>query len=99
MTNDLFDSIKDDGVTEFSSFDTLETKIAQVLERIKALQAEKLELEKQARACQSKYDDAVRQIDELTRERDELRLNQKDPQQDELIRSKISALLAKLETA
>lgn len=98
MTNDLFDSIRDEGVTTFSAFDTLETKIAQVLERITTLQAEKLELEKQVQACQSQNDDAVRQIEELTRERDALKQNQRDPQQDELIRSKISALLAKLET-
>jgi hypothetical protein len=38
-------------------------------------------------------------LDEIAKERDSLKRNQRDLEQEELIRSKITALLAKLEAA
>jgi hypothetical protein len=42
---------------------------------------------------------AASRIEELTRESETLKRNQRDVKQDELIRSKITALLAKLDSA
>ncbi len=81
------------------SLETLESKISLVLEKVHTLQTEKLELERLVDELQSRYDDAARQVEELTREREVLSRNQRNVEQEELIRSKISALLAKLETA
>ena len=81
------------------SFEILEGKIIQVLDRLKTVQAEKLELQKQFEDLQARFEQAARQVEELTREREALKLNQRNVEQEELIRSKISALLAKLETA
>ena len=80
-------------------FEALETKINLVLDRLKTLQSEKAELQKQAETWQSRYEEAAGQLEELTRERDALMQNQRDPQQEELIREKIAALLTKLEAA
>ena len=79
--------------------ETLEMKIAQVLERVQSLQTERGELQRQLATLRAQCDEATRQLDEVARERDALRRNQRDPEQEELIRSKITALLAKLEAA
>jgi FtsZ-binding cell division protein ZapB len=79
--------------------EALEAKISQVLEHLAALQSERNELQKQVAELQSQHQAAARQLDELSRERDALKRNQRDPQQEELIRTKITALLAKLEAA
>jgi len=76
--------------------DALETKIAQVLERLVTLQSERNELQKQISAWESRCEETARQLELVTRERDALKRNQRDPQQEELIRTKITALLAKL---
>ncbi len=81
------------------SLEILETKIAQVLERVQTLQSERNALQQQAATWQSQYEETAKQLDAVTRERDSLRHNQRDPEQEELIRSKITALLAKLEAA
>jgi len=81
------------------SLETLELKISQVLERVKMLQSEKQELQKQVAGLQSRYDEAAQQVEQLTRECEVLKRNQRDVKQDELIRSKITALLAKLDSA
>jgi len=81
------------------SFETLEAKINEVLERLGTLQAEKQELQRQVEVWRGRVEEAERKIEELTREKDALRLNQRDTEQEELIRSKIEALLSKLEAA
>lgn len=81
------------------SLETLELKISLVLDRVKKLSLEKQELEKQVAELQSRYEDAACRLDEVTRECEALKLNQRDVQQEELIRSKITALLAKLDSA
>ena len=80
-------------------FEALESKIAQVLERLGTVQAERNELQKQVASWQSRYEEAARQLDDMQRERETLKRNQRDPEQEELIRTKITALLAKLEAA
>jgi FtsZ-binding cell division protein ZapB len=97
MTGSLFD-ITEDTVGD-DSFEALEAKINEVVDRLAALNAEKAELAKHVELWRSRYEEAARRIDELTTERDMLRGNQRDTQQEELIRSKIAALLTKLETA
>ncbi len=80
-------------------FEALETKINLVLDRLKTLQTEKNELQKQVEIWQSRCQEAEERLDELTRERDALAQNQRNPEQEELIRTRITALLAKLEAA
>jgi FtsZ-binding cell division protein ZapB len=99
MEQGFFDSIEDPGLVDSRSFEVLEGKIIQVLDRLKTAQAEKLELQKQFDDLQARYEEASRQVEDLIREREALKLNQRNVEQEELIRSKISALLAKLETA
>ncbi len=99
MEDGLFDLIEDTGLVDSKSFEALESKIGDVLDRLKTVQVEKLELQRQLEVVQAQYEEAARQVDELTRERDVLKRNQRNVEQEELIRSKISALLAKLETA
>jgi len=97
MTGSLFD-LTEDTVGD-DSFEALEAKINEVVDRLTVLNAEKTELAKHVELWRSRYEEAARQIDELKTERDMLRGNQRDTQQEELIRSKIAALLTKLETA
>ncbi|MBU0509622.1 hypothetical protein KKH27_12415 [bacterium] len=78
-------------------FEALETKVNLVLERLRVLQSEKADLQKQAEVWRERYEEAASKTEELTRECDALRHNQRDPDQEELIRSKIAALLARLE--
>ncbi|HEY3294463.1 MAG TPA: hypothetical protein VGL38_03405 [bacterium] len=99
MENGLFDLIEDTGLVDSQTFEALENKISQIVDRLQTVQAEKLELQKQLDAVQSQYEDAARHVEELTRERDALARNQRNFEQEELIRTKISALLTKLETA
>ena len=63
------------------------------------LQSERNELQKQISAWESRCEETASQLELVTRERDALKRNQRDPQQEELIRTKITALLAKLEAA
>ena len=79
--------------------EALEAKIEEVLERMRTLQAERDELQKQVTAWQTRYEESERQLNEMARERESLKRTQRDPEQEELIRSKITALLAKLEAA
>jgi FtsZ-binding cell division protein ZapB len=99
MNDGLFDLVEETSRVDTQSFEALEAKINQVLDRLKDLQAEKLELARKLDILQGRFDEASQQVDELTREREMLKRNQRDTAQEELIRSKIAALLTKLETA
>jgi FtsZ-binding cell division protein ZapB len=99
MSNGLFELTEESSPVDPKSLETLELKISQVLERIQSLQAEKLELQKQVADLQSRWEGAAQQVEQLTRECEVLKRNQRDVKQDELIRSKITALLAKLDSA
>ena len=99
MEAELFDLTEDNGPLDSQSFEVLEDKISLIVDRLKTVQVEKLELQQQLEVMRAKYEEAARQLDELTRERDTLKRNQRNLEQEELIRSKITALLAKLETA
>lgn len=99
MTNGLFDFAEGSPPVNAEPFDALETKINEVLERLTSLQAEKVELQRQVEQLRTRHEEAARQVEELTRERDALKRNQRDTTQEALIRSKIAALLAKLESA
>jgi FtsZ-binding cell division protein ZapB len=99
MGNGFFDLAEESRPVDTQSFDALEVKIMEVLDRLKVLQDEKAELQKQVQSLQERYDDAARQVAELSQEREVLKRNQRDTEAEELIRSKISTLLAKLESA
>jgi FtsZ-binding cell division protein ZapB len=99
MGNGFFDLAEEARTVDAQPFETLEVKIIEVLERLKTLQIEKSELQKQLEVLQGRYEEAAQQVAELTQEREILRRNQRDTEQEELIRTKISALLAKLESA
>jgi FtsZ-binding cell division protein ZapB len=99
MSDGFFELTQDSAPVDPKSLETLELKISQVLERVQMLQSEKQELQKQVAGLQSRYDEAAQQVEQLTRECEVLKRNQRDVKQDELIRSKITALLAKLDSA
>jgi FtsZ-binding cell division protein ZapB len=80
-------------------FEVLEEKINKILSRLETLQIEKKELESQAQNWQARYEEIAEQLEQVTHERDELKSNQRDVEQEEIIRSKITALLAKLEAS
>jgi len=99
MTNSFFDSENNSALVDPKSLETLELRISQILDKLKILQDEKLELQKQVATLQTRYNEAVAKADELSRECESLKHNQRDVKQEELIRSKIAALLTKLEGA
>ncbi len=99
MTDTLFEQQPRLTLFDTQPIEALEAKIAQVLERLNSLQAERNELQKQVTAWQTRCEETSRQLDEISRERDALKRNQRNVEQEELIRSKITALLAKLEAA
>jgi len=99
MTVGLFDTTNGDVHVDAITFEALETKINLVVERLHALQAEKTELQKQVDVWRERYEGSAARVEDLSRECDRLRGNQRDPDQEDLIRSKIQALLAKLEDA
>jgi FtsZ-binding cell division protein ZapB len=99
MSDGFFELTQDSAPVDPKSLETLELKISQVLERVQMLQSEKQELQRQVAGLQSRYDEAAQQVEQLTRECEVLKRNQRDVKQDELIRSKITALLAKLDSA
>lgn len=80
-------------------FEALEAKINLVLDKLQTVQAEKSELQKLADDWQLKYEEAAEQLATAQKERDRLLANQRDTEQEDLIKTKISALLAKLEAA
>jgi FtsZ-binding cell division protein ZapB len=99
MTEGFFELTGDSAPVDPKFLETLELKISQVLERVQMLQSEKQELQKQVADLHSRSEEAAQRVAELTRECEALRRNQRDVKQDELIRSKITALLAKLDGA
>lgn len=99
MTNSFFDSENNSALVDPKSLETLELRISQILEKLKVLQNEKLELQKQVANLQTRYNEAAAKAEELSRECESLKHNQRDVKQEELIRSKITALLTKLEGA
>jgi FtsZ-binding cell division protein ZapB len=99
MASGLFDLVEDTGLLDQKSLETLENRINVVLDRLQTLQTEKLELQQQVESWQSRYEDAARRVEELSHECESLKNNQRDLEQEQLIRTKITALLAKLEAA
>jgi FtsZ-binding cell division protein ZapB len=99
MASGLFDLVEETGQLDQRSLETLESRINAVLDRLQTLQTEKQELQQQVASLQSRYEDAARRVDELTSECEGLRSNQRDLEQEQVIRTKITALLAKLEAA
>jgi FtsZ-binding cell division protein ZapB len=97
-SSDENDIRKEISLVDMKPFEVLEEKINQVLTKLEILQTEKKELEEKALDWKTRYEEAAAKLDEITRERDDLKQNQRDTSQEDLIRSKISALLAKLET-
>lgn len=80
-------------------FEALEAKVNLVLDKLRSAQVERGELEQLVSDWRTKYEQAIEQLAETARERDKLLENQRDSEQEELIKSKISSLLAKLEAA
>ncbi len=99
MSDTLFEQQPRLTLFDTQPIEALEAKIAQVLERLGSLQAERNELQKQVSAWQTRYEETSHQLDEIRQEREVLKRNQRNTEQEELIRSKITALLAKLEAA
>ncbi|MBU0691452.1 cell division protein ZapB [bacterium] len=83
---------------DLESFEILEQKIGKILQKVEALKEEKGELQERYNDLQSRYTQISRELEETREERDSMKSNQRDKEQEALIRSKITALLEKIES-
>jgi FtsZ-binding cell division protein ZapB len=83
---------------DLESFEILEKKIGKILQKVETLKSEKGELQERYNDLQSRYTELSRELAEAREERDSMKANQRDPEQEALIRSKITALLDKIES-
>jgi FtsZ-binding cell division protein ZapB len=84
---------------DIKAFEALETKINRVLDRVRVLQDEKQQLQRKISELESRHFETVRELETARHERDSLVQNQRNPEHEEMIRTKITALLEKLEAA
>lgn len=83
---------------DLESFEILEQKIGKILQKVETLKAEKGELQERYNDLQSRYTQISRELEETREERDSMKANQRDKEQEALIRNKITALLEKIES-
>ena len=83
---------------DLESFEILEKKIGKILQKVDTLKTEKGELQERYNDLQSRYTQVTRELEETREQRDSMKANLRDPEQEALIRSKITALLDKIES-
>ena len=83
---------------DLESFEILEKKIGKILQKVDSLKTEKGELQERYNDLQSRYTQVARELEETREQRDSMKANLRDPEQEALIRSKITALLDKIES-
>lgn len=84
---------------DIQTLDALDQKIARLLTKLTELQAENKKISSELNTLRQQHDVTVKELDDTKRKCDKLSENQRDVQTEELIRTRISALLEKLETA
>ncbi|MBL0060214.1 MAG: cell division protein ZapB [bacterium] len=84
---------------DIQTLDALDQKIARLLTKLTELQAENKKMSSELNTLRQQHDVTVKELDDTKRKCDKLSENQRDVQTEELIRTRISALLEKLETA
>ncbi|MCC6476778.1 hypothetical protein IT157_06940 [bacterium] len=84
---------------DIRSLDALDEKIGRLLRKLESMQEDRARLEREIGELAERHADAMKELDSARKRAAELEENQRDPGQEELIRSKIAALLSKLEAA
>ncbi|MBK6910148.1 MAG: cell division protein ZapB [bacterium] len=84
---------------DIQTLDALDQKIARLLDKMAELQDENRRVSGELATLRSEFTQSQKDLDESRRKCDSLLENQRDPQKEELIRTRISALLEKLEAA
>ncbi|MBK6766815.1 MAG: cell division protein ZapB [bacterium] len=84
---------------DIQTFDALDQKISRLLSKLTELQTQNQSLESEVAKLRSQHAVSTTELETLRRKCAALEENQRDPQREELIRSRIAALLDKLEVA
>jgi len=84
---------------DIQTLDALDQKIARLLTKLTELQDDNKKISSELTTLRQQHDVTVKELDDTKRKCDKLSENQRDVQTEELIRTRISALLEKLETA
>ncbi len=84
---------------DIQTLDALDQKIARLLTKLTELQTENKKISSELNTLRQQHDVTAKELDDTKRKCDKLSENQRDVQTEELIRTRISALLEKLETA
>jgi chromosome segregation ATPase len=84
---------------DIRSLDALDEKIGRLLQKLETMQDDRARLEREVNELSDRYTNAMKELDTARKRTADLEENQRDPGQEELIRSKIAALLSKLEAA
>ncbi|MCB9357071.1 MAG: cell division protein ZapB [Calditrichaeota bacterium] len=84
---------------DIQTFDALDQKVTRLLNKMSELQTRNRELETELSELRSDQTVSEQELKDLRQKCASLEENQRDPQREELIRTRISALLEKLETA
>ncbi len=84
---------------DIQTLDALDQKIARLLTKLTELQDDNKKISSELTTLRQQHDVTVKELDDTKRKCDKLSENQRDAQTEELIRTRISALLEKLETA
>lgn len=84
---------------DIQTFDALDQKVTRLLTKLNDLQSQNRELEGMVETLRTQQSAAAQELDLLRRKCASLEENQRDPHREELIRSRIAALLDKLEAA
>lgn len=84
---------------DIRSLDALDEKIGRLLQKLETMQDDRARLEREVTELSDRYANAMKELDTARKRAAELEENQRDVGQEELIRSKIAALLSKLEAA
>jgi chromosome segregation ATPase len=84
---------------DIQTLDALDQKIARLLTKLTELQDENRKITGELTTLRQQQAQTVKDLEESRRKCETLEENQRDPQKEELIRTRISALLEKLEAA
>ncbi|MCB1061053.1 MAG: cell division protein ZapB [Calditrichaeota bacterium] len=84
---------------DIQTLDALDQKIARLLSKLTELQEENHKMSGELNTLRQQQAQATKDLEESRRRCETLEENQRDPQKEELIRTRISALLEKLEAA
>lgn len=84
---------------DIQTLDALDQKIARLLTKLSELQDENKKITGELNTLRQQHELSIKDLDDTRRRCEALKDNQRDPQKEELIRTRISALLEKLEAA